>query len=319
MMENNSSLNISCAPSLFKNDQEMNLSKLFGITVSMFSIVFVSLSMYAIIWFEKCGMNQNQTLINNFFASACWTGIAYNTLIQIPEVIIAFGFPLGRLFCTCTLMGKNILIMYFASIACSISLVRYLYIFVYKNSSGRFDEFICFFANNLILLLAFISQFVFQFLPGKNPYYYYVCLGKNPEQDLKPKLNFLLQTNLVACFFFYLFAVIKIKHFDYTFLKVKALSSSTTKKSKLSEFITSALTLVTMLVVMTVAIILNGTSGQKLMTYPYYYLVQFHLHGCPFLLAFLLTFSHFLGNNKLREVIHREFKQNTVGISLLNE
>ena len=309
---------MSFAPSLFENDQEINIFKLFGITISMFSIVFVSLSMYAIIWFEKCGMNQNQTLINNFFASACWAGIAFNTFIQIPEVIIAFGYPLGTVFCTSALILKNVCMMHFASIACSISVVRYLYIFVYRNSNGRFDEFWCSFINKLILQLAFLSQFVFQFWPGKNPYYYYVCLGKNPEQGLKPKLNFLLQTNLVICFFLYLCCVFKIKHFDYKFLKSKALSSSSTKKSKLSEFITSALTLVTMLVVMTVAIILNGTSGQKLMTYPYYYLVQFHLHGCPFLLAFLLTLSHFLGNNKLREVIHREFKQNTVGISLIN-
>ena len=169
----------------------------------------------------------------------------------------------------------------------------------------------------MILQLAFISQFVFQFLPGRNPYYYYVCLGKNPEQGLKPKLNFLLQTLLVTCFFLYLFVVIKIKHYNYKFMRNNALTGSTIEKTKLSEFITSAITLVTMLVVLTVSIILNGTPGHKLITCPYYYLVQFHLHGGPFLFSFLLTLSRLLSNKQLREGIRREFKQNIVGTSFV--
>ena len=316
-MENKSLVNMTFAQTLFENDQEMNCSKNFGITISIFSIVFVSLSKYFVIWYEKYGTNQNKTLINYLFVSACWTGIAYNTFIQIPEVIIAFGYPLGRLFCTSTLIAKNVCMMHFASIACSISVVRYLYIFVYRNSNGRFDEFWCSFVNKLILQLAFLSEFVFQFLPGRNPYYYYVCLGKNPEQGLKPKLNFGLQINLVACFFLYLFVVIKIKHYNYKFMKVNVITSSTIEKAKLSEFITSAITLVTMLVVLTVSIILNGTPGHKLITYPYFYLVQFHLHGCPFLFSFLLTLSHLLSNKKLREGIHRELKQKIVGTSMV--
>ena len=309
-------LNMSCDKSLFEDDQNFNSIKIFGIVLSILSIVFLTPSMYAIIWYERYGANQNRTLINHFVASACWAGIACNILIQIPEVIIAFGFTFGKLFCTCNLVLKNVLIIHYSSMAGSISIAKYFYIFVYKNPTGRFDEFWCLFVNSFVLGLSFLSQFVFQFLPGKNPYYYYVCSGHNPEEGLKAKVNLLLQINLAACFLIYVYVAIKIKHFDYQFKSVKiapqvtsALKVGQSFKSTLSDFKTMAATLVTLLPVIVVAIILNATSGSKLLTFPYYFFVQFHLHGCPFLLLFFLTLSHYISNKKLREVIFRELKQ----------
>ena len=310
--------------SLFEDDHHLNPLKIFGITISIFNIVFVTLLMYAIIWYEKYGTNQNQTLINNFVVSACWTGIAYNIINQIPEVIVAFGFPLGRLFCTFCLMFNCVLIIHYSSLAGSISIVRYLYIFEYKNPTGRYDEFWCIFVNIVILVIAFVSQFVFQFLPGKNPYYYYVCLGVNPEQDLKAKVNLLLQINLVVCFFIYLYVAIKIKYFNYKFESNKVspqltISSIDTSfqfstvrhnlKNTLSDFTSLAATLVTLLPIISLAFILNPTSGPQLMTFPYYFFVQFHIHVCPFLFTCSLTLSHFMSNKKLREVTFRELKQ----------
>ena len=305
----------------FEDDLDLNPIKIFGIVISILNIAIVSLFMYAIIWYEKYGTNQNRTLINHFVASACWTGIAYNIILQIPEVIVAFGFTLGRLFCTCSLMLKCILIIHYSSLAGSVAIVKYLYIFVFKNSTGRFDEFWCFFINIFILVIAFVSQFVFQFLPGKNPYYYYVGLGVNPEQGLKTKVNLLLQINLVVCFLLYLYVAIKIKHFNYKFQSVKVepqltISSTVNNfhystvrqslKNTLADFTTLAATLVLMLPIISVAIILNPTSGPQLMTFPCYFLVQFHLHVCPFLFSCSLTLSHFICNKKLREVIFRE-------------
>ena len=42
---------------------------------------------YGIIWFERFGSDKPRTLINQLFASVCWSGMFWMFLVQIPFVI----------------------------------------------------------------------------------------------------------------------------------------------------------------------------------------------------------------------------------------
>ena len=300
-------------------------SKLIGITISMINIVPMSLFLYSIIWYERFGTNHNRTLINQFVTSTCWAGLVYNIFVLIPEVIIAFGFPAGHLFCSLSIIIRNVLVIFFGSLSGAISIVKYLYIFCYKNPSGKNDEFWCCFVNLTLILMASISQFVFQFLPGKNPYYYYICCGRNPKLGHLTKVNHIAQLILICSFIVYVFVVFRIKCHEAKYWKAKVVpimlgsskknntSTSTVGqnlKNALSNLITIAVGFITLLPIIYVAAVLNTAPPEILGTYPYYELVQFHLHGCPFMLCLIFVVTHFVNNKKLREVMFRETEQN---------
>ena len=290
-------------------DFYMGIPEIFGLFFSFLTITIVNLSFYAIIWYERFGTNQNRTLINQFITSACWIAIAHNILLQIPEVIISFGFPMGQLFCGSSLILKNTIIMHYASHAAAISVVKYLYIFVFKNPSDKHDAFWCYFINSVIFIHAFLSQFVFYFLPGKNPYLYYICSRTYPSQGLKIKINFPFYIILVVSLGVYAYVVFKIGYY-----RVKVLPSNVTNKphnvkSNLSNFKTLAIAFISILPLVAASYFLNLAPTESLKYFPYNYLVQFHLHFCPFFICIVFVVSHFMSNNILRDVIHREIIQ----------
>ena len=94
----------------FQEGLHMGTPEILGVIISIINITFVSLALYAIIWYERFGSNQNRTLINQFVTSACWIGIVHNIYLQISEVIISFGFPMPQLFCAMSLILKNTII-----------------------------------------------------------------------------------------------------------------------------------------------------------------------------------------------------------------
>ena len=293
----------------------MGTPEIIGVIISIINITFVSLALYAIIWYERFGSNQNRTLINQFVTSACWIGIGQNIFLQISEVIISFGFPMPQLFCAISLILKNTIIIHYALHAAAISVVKYLYIFVFKNPSDRNDTFWCFFINSSIFLNAFLSQFVLYFLPGKNPYYYYICRQTIPSQGLTIKINFAVYIPLVVSFVIYLYVFFKIKHY-----KQKVLPYTVEKMGQdvsLSNLTTLAIAFLTIMPTVAVAYILNLAPFEKQKTFPYNYLIQFHIHICPFLISLTFAIGHFMSSNRLRDIMCREFKH-TVNSYLIN-
>ena len=305
---------------VFGENPDLSYSKQIGIAISVVNILFVTPFIYAIVWYERYGSNQNRTLINLFVISACWVAIINNIFLQIPEVIILFGFPLGQIFCTYILIVRNAIIIHYAVLAAAISIVKYLYVFVYKNPTGRNDNFWCFFVNSVVFLLGVISQFIFQFLPGKNPYFYYICMQRHPEPELQAKINYTQVLSLLVCLLIYCYVVLKIKLFKSKIfpqtngtLNICTLPATSCMGHQLvgdlSSFATLATSLLTLMPIITVAFILNGTNPEKLGTFPYLWMIQFHLHGCPFIVCMLLSASHFMSQKKLRDAIFREIKQ----------
>ena len=80
-------------------------------------------------------------------------------------------------------------------------------------------------------------------------------------------------------------------------------------KNALSNFIIIAVGFITLVPIIYVAAVLNTADPERLGTSPYYELVQFHLHGCPFMLCLISVIAYFVSKRKLREVMFRETEQ----------
>ena len=285
---------------------DMGIPEIFGVIISVLNMTFVNLSLYAIIWYERFGTKHNQTLINQFFTSACWIAIAHNIFLQIPGVFVSFGFSMGQFICGCILIMRNTIVMCFASHATSISVVKYLYIFVFKNPSDRHDTFWCFYVNSVVFFLAILSQFVFYFLPGKNPFFYYHCSKTTPPEGLKTKFNFIFYLILLVTLVVYVFVLFKIVCYK---LKIFPSNAAQNVKDSLSNLKALAFAFLSFLPLLTCTYFLNQVSFENLKIFPYNYLVPFNLHFCPFLICLDFSLIHFMGNKILRDVIHREVNQ----------
>jgi hypothetical protein len=203
----------------------------------------------------------------------------------------------------------------------AISIVKYIYIFVLKNPSGQNDDFWCFFVNFLFALLAGLSQVAFQFLPGRNPYIFYVCSGQMSDPSMPAKMNFPLQGSFLLTVVIYSVVLVKIKLYNIKVLRSAVVAPTTGNnclvpakvgphmKNTLANFVTLACILITVGPVVGISSVLNGVSPDKLGSDPYYQWVQFHQHICPFLCTGLLTASYYISNRKMRETIYREVKE----------
>ena len=213
----------------------------------------------------------------------------------------------------------------FTLLVSAISIVKYVYIFVQKNPSGQHDDFWCFFVNLNIAFLAALSQVTFQFLPGRNPYIFYVCSGQISDPDKPAKVNYPLQCSFIITIVIYSVVLVKIKLYNSKSLRSAAVapingnhSFAPAKmgpqiKNALANFATLACILMTVAPIVAISAILNGVQPDKLGSDPYYQWVQFHQHIFPFLCTGLLTASYYISHQKMRETMYREIK------SLLNQ
>ena len=199
----------------------------------------------------------------------------------------------------------------------AISIVKYIYVFVQKNPAGQNDDFWCFFVNLVITILTGLSQMTFQFLPGRNPYMFYVCSGKMSDPSKQAKLNYPLHFTFFITLVIYSVVLVKIKLYNSKILKSAAvapivgshcLAPSPHVKDALANFVTMASVLIAIAPILGISTVLNGLSPDQLGSYPYYQYVQFHLHICPFLCTGLVTISYYISHRKMRETIYREFK-----------
>jgi len=304
---------------IFEGVYEIRVSKVIGIFISVINITFLSPAIYFMIWYER--FQSNRSLVNQLVSSSCWTAFIFNFLVQTGEIILALKGSIYSPLCYIHTLLKIVLTIQYSWQAISISIIKYLYIFVLKNPSGLHDDFWCFYINILIAILATLSQVAFLLIRGKNPYFYHLCTGEDPTYLGKTKINYIFQSSFVILFFVYSFVL--LKKMIYNSKKVvptisyevdqknKPLPSTigNIKKTMLANFGTLATTVVAVLPIMFSSLVLNAVDTEKLSTFPYYHLVQFHSHVCPFICLAFLVISHYTSHKKLRLAAFRELKE----------
>jgi len=189
------------------------------------------------------------------------------------------------------------------------SIMRYIYIFIFKNPSGRNDDFWCFVYNLVGGFLAFLYQAVFLHVPGKNPYLFYICCNQDPRLHGKAKVNIALQLVLGLSFLVYIFVVSKIhlyrqKHFSSL--------DDNNRKEKIKRIVPKlvhiALTLIVVYLVGTLSALLNATEPENFFKPLYYNLIQIHHHWIPLLNSIIIVAGSYGSSKKLRQSFGRDLK-----------
>jgi hypothetical protein len=160
--------------------------------------------------YERFGTSHIRTLFNQFVAASCWCLVISNIFGTIPEVILTCFGPFNEAFCFLHTVSKNTLFIQFVVNLTAISVVRYVYIFMTKNPTGRNDEFICFFVNLATFINTATWQVVHQLTNGYNRHTYYLCCGKLPDSTVTNKTNYSLTFLTVLSPIVFIFILVKI-------------------------------------------------------------------------------------------------------------
>ena len=245
-------------------------------------------------------------LLLNFAALGC--NVLYLVLVQVPDVLLAIGGPLPfPVLCHLHLLLKNFLAIMYVLEAVAISVTKYVYIFIFKNPSGKNDDIWCFVYNLTGGFLTLLYQAIFLLLPGKNPYLYYICCNEDPRQQGKTKVNVALQVTLGLSLLVYIFVVIKINLYRQKHFSSEDQNLKEKMKDIIHKFVYVALSLTLMTLVGVVSAVLNATDPENLSKTMFYNLIQFHLHWIPFFNSIIILSGSYGDSKKLRLSFKRDF------------
>ena len=149
---------------------------------SVLTLVMVLLQiplLYSIIWYEKYGTNDNQTIVNQFFSAICWNLIAWNLSVQLVTIFRYTTGPINSHLCFLQYLSRRTITTITLLLFDAISLMRYLFIFHLKNIATFKDDFWYQFACLWIVGFSVVLQFVNMSLPGQKPLGYKICTGQH--------------------------------------------------------------------------------------------------------------------------------------------
>jgi hypothetical protein len=151
--------------------------------LSLGMVLFAIPLFYSVIWYEKYGTNDLQTIVNQFFSAICWNMIAWNVSVQLITIFRYMTGPINSNICLLTLLTRRTLTTILLLLFDAISLMRYLYIFHLKNIAAFKDDFWYRFVCLWVVGFSLILQFVNTSMPGQKPLGYNVCCGQFPTNE----------------------------------------------------------------------------------------------------------------------------------------
>ena len=155
------------------------------VIVYMVSVITGILGPIAIIWYERNCNNRYRTVLNQLFASLAWYILGFTALIYIPDGIRFVNGPFEESFCGIQVALKNVIWVGVLLTLDCIAILRYVFIFTFKNFAVICDDIMARIFNLSVLLIAVWAAFVKHVTPGKMPLVYYLCTGKDPNKDGK--------------------------------------------------------------------------------------------------------------------------------------
>ncbi len=297
---------------LYAGLYELSTFKMFAVISSIVNVVFFTPLFYSIIWYEKYCLGIHRTLINQLVSSCCWVAICYNTFVQFPEVVFSLVGVAPNIVCQLATTVHGMLIIWYNLLLLSISVVKYVYIFITKSPTGLNDGFWHFFINVNIIFLALLSQIVFSILPGKFPFTYYVCSGTDPRKIKDNKMNILLVISLLGNILTYLFVLVKSKIYrskDLATAPIVQLNYSlpvllgNILDTSLADFTTLAVGILFVLIFQFLIGILSSVDPGKLGIYPYKIIYHSFQHLIPFMMHSLILLYYFKRHKKMRKAV----------------
>ncbi len=128
---------------VFEAVYEWNASKVLEILASLINMAFITPMMFYVIWYERFGAGHQKTLVNQMVASGFLYGLTFNIISQIFDIVIlAFG-PFSPFICHVRRFIKGALLVQIVVITTAVSVVKYVFIFVFKSPPDCNDDVWC--------------------------------------------------------------------------------------------------------------------------------------------------------------------------------
>jgi len=131
----------------------------------------------------------NRTLINRLISSDFMSAIWHNLIVQ-PLIFARYVFgPQEELFCQVEYLIKNVIILKLILFLDFIIIIRYIFVFKFKNPTAIQEDFWVLFLTIWSIGFAVICQTTVLIFPGKEPMMFYFCLGKMPKSLVNVKVK----------------------------------------------------------------------------------------------------------------------------------
>ena len=155
------------------------------ITIAIFFIGSITGILFeaGIIWYERHGNHRYRTAINQLFSTISWLVVVYILFVYIPEGVRYLVGPLDMTYCEIHNFLKNFLWSCMILTSDCIILLRYTFVFKWAKVAAVNDDLIARIFQVTILLLSFWTTAVKKMSVGQMPLNYFMCAGKNPNED----------------------------------------------------------------------------------------------------------------------------------------
>ena len=289
-----------------------NFAKLYYIVLSFLVIIFASPLYYGIIWYERFGHDNRQTLVNQLFSFFCMVILVYILVVIPGDICTAFITKIPSCYCDIQNLFKNVSVVVLLLIVDTILVVKFVLIFYLKNPSIAHDDFWNLFVKIWIIAFVFISQFVQFFFTERKSLYYYICIKDFPASDSKLHLKIRWLTIALVVFSIILCSVIYIKVKLFMKKGETTTAQNSTKMISLEKNMPKSKT-AALIVILSMLLMLLFLFGMRKMEpgnmndFPNYY-IYWILHSVPQILIsfFLVILYH--GKGPMKKVLIREAK-----------
>ena len=215
-------------------------------------------------------------------------------LINVTSQPLAFFMftygPLPQVLCYADLIFRTSLPLITFLLLDAICIVRYLFIFHLKNPTANQHNFWTFFICFWAFSFSFTGHFIFAMLPGNNPNFFYICLGKFPASHSlqKTKVNWFLIDIALLTILVHIFVGFRYWHFKHqekfpSQSAQQAVTSQHINKSSLASLTTNFCGLLLIIMASTTAQKVNLMDKTKVNDFSHYiWAYMFYLYGPVF-------------------------------------
>jgi hypothetical protein len=230
-----------------------------------------------------------------------------------PDMIRYFSRPFNQSVCFILLTIKTTIAMQVFLFFDTINISSYVFIFWLKNPLNFQDDFWSTFVNLWIISFSLISQFVYVFLPGRQPLNFYICSGSfeaNSYYKLAKKTNWSALIVQVISILLHIFVNIRVKRYK----KVTQVTSFQhleilyTEKRNITDIVTTASNVISMGMSSIIVVSFNSISPEQANLYPYHLIVYFFHLVVPFVIYSCISLMYYIRQPIMRKTLLREVR-----------
>jgi len=294
----------------FAGVYELDFVRIVLIAFSVIQIVVFVPFISGIMIFECT--NSDHRIFSRLVSSLSVSYITYLILVQVPDIFRYIFGPLNENFCFWHYILKSAFSLQHILILDAISIIRYTFIFRMKNPTLFQDAFWIFFIMTSIFIFSVTSQFVFTFLPGRQPLVYYMCSGIDPRSNLAtPKrVNPVMIIFQLGSLILHFFVNVKIEIFRQ---KDPKNISTANKQKRDNEFVRNLyfnFSVVICLVAMALTTRkVNSFPDVEANLFPKHLYVNIYHLVNPVLFGNFAATVYFVKHNELRTFLYRKLQQ----------